>query len=381
MKRILSIAVWLILLSYVYSYSAAQVTVFTIPGCGKCAYVINYLKNHNISYIENTSSDPDHGKKLWEVLKSAGKYNGGTVYGPTVVINGKVYFNIENLESFTASIPSLISGENSSLTQNQNQDIKDSDPQFIKSITERHNYHRENHGVAALKWNTVIQKYAQSWADKIASEDKMYHRQPNNYGENIYWKSGGDLSGAEPVDAWYSEIKSYNYNNPGFSMATGHFTQVVWAGSSELGCGKARSKRGGTYIVCNYNPPGNYQGMFPGNVLPLKSAGGGAGNTDSNNGANTAGQKTIKYSNGSVYTGIVKNGRLNGRGIMKYSNGDVYEGEWKDGNKDGYGTYKWKSGSWYQGYYKNNKYNGKGTLYANGKQQKGNFKDGKFIGN
>jgi hypothetical protein len=36
---------------------------------------------------------------------------------------------------------------------------------------------------------------------------------------------------------WYDEVKFYNYNNPGFGMSTGHFTQLVWIGSNALGCG------------------------------------------------------------------------------------------------------------------------------------------------
>lgn len=94
----------------------------------------------------------------------------------------------------------------------------------------------------------------------------MRHRQPNKYGENIYWISGGSPSGESVTDSWYGEIKDYNFARPGFGMKTGHFTQVVWKDSKEIGCGVAKSRRGGTYVVCNYNPPGNYQGRFPTNV-------------------------------------------------------------------------------------------------------------------
>ena len=29
---------------------------------------------------------------------------------------------------------------------------------------------------------------------------------------------------AKATDMWYSEVKDYKYNKPGFSMKTGHFT-------------------------------------------------------------------------------------------------------------------------------------------------------------
>jgi hypothetical protein len=49
----------------------------------------------------------------------------------------------------------------------------------------------------------------------------------------------------------------------------GHFTQVVWKGSRELGVGWATGSNGWTYFCCNYSPAGNYQGQYQVNVLPL----------------------------------------------------------------------------------------------------------------
>jgi hypothetical protein len=51
-------------------------------------------------------------------------------------------------------------------------------------------------------------------------------------------------------------------------MQTGHFTQVVWRGSTNLGVGIAFGNNGRTaVVVANYSPPGNYLGQFPANVL------------------------------------------------------------------------------------------------------------------
>lgn len=94
----------------------------------------------------------------------------------------------------------------------------------------------------------------------------MRHRPNNKYGENIYWASGGSVDGKVAVVAWYSEIKDYNFGSGNFSSATGHFTQVVWRGSTELGVGIANSRHGGVYVVANYDPPGNYAGQYTDNV-------------------------------------------------------------------------------------------------------------------
>ena len=79
---------------------------------------------------------------------------------------------------------------------------------------------------------------------------------------------------AAATDAWYNEIKDYNFANPGFSSATGHFTQVVWKSTTKIGFGVAfgQMKSGAytfncAYVVANYKEPGNYLGQFPTNVL------------------------------------------------------------------------------------------------------------------
>jgi hypothetical protein len=77
--------------------------------------------------------------------------------------------------------------------------------------------------------------------------------------------------GDETTGSWYDEIKLYNFNRPGFAMATGHFTQVVWKGSQKLGIGFGVTSDGkSVYIVAQYSPPGNYMGQFEQNVLPAK---------------------------------------------------------------------------------------------------------------
>ena len=48
------------------------------------------------------------------------------------------------------------------------------------------------------------------------------------HGENLYWGwgSGGPPATLDAGQAWYDEVELYDFNNPGFSMETGHFTQV-----------------------------------------------------------------------------------------------------------------------------------------------------------
>lgn len=73
------------------------------------------------------------------------------------------------------------------------------------------------------------------------------------------------------TDMWYEEVNNpgYNFNRPGYTSGVGHFTQIVWKGSTKLGCGVS-----GVYVVCRYcEVAGNMQGDFPDNVLPKKAGG------------------------------------------------------------------------------------------------------------
>ena len=83
------------------------------------------------------------------------------------------------------------------------------------------------------------------------------------FGENIAWGSG-DLKGTDAVNMWVDEKPNYDYNSN--SCVGGeclHYTQVVWLNSVGLGCAKVQCNSGGTFIGCNYDPPGNYVGEKP----------------------------------------------------------------------------------------------------------------------
>ena len=72
----------------------------------------------------------------------------------------------------------------------------------------------------------------------------------------------------EATKSWYNEITKYDFNKPGFSMETGHFTQVVWKNSKEVGFGVAKTKnKKKCIVVANYFPAGNYLNQFKENVL------------------------------------------------------------------------------------------------------------------
>mmetsp|Transcript_13750 Transcript_13750/g.26382 ORF Transcript_13750/g.26382 Transcript_13750/m.26382 type:complete len:409 (-) Transcript_13750:139-1365(-) len=143
--------------------------------------------------------------------------------------------------------------------------VPEQDNSGARSALSLHNQYRRRHGASALSWSTELEKVAQDWANKLARENCAMYHSNHPSGENL---GRGYRSINDAVTAWYEEEELYNYNNPGFSSATGHFTQVVWKGTENLGCAIATCSNGRKIYSCNYDPPGNYRGRYEENVLP-----------------------------------------------------------------------------------------------------------------
>lgn len=143
---------------------------------------------------------------------------------------------------------------------------------FEEECLRAHNDYRRKHGVPPLELNKKLCKYAEDWAKTIAKKGKMEHRDQNDYGENIFFAWSSDptftVSGKEPVDKWYSEIKYHKFGKEPTNLDSGHFTQVIWHDSKEVGVGMSRTKDGQVYVVANYTPPGNVIGSFSSKVPP-----------------------------------------------------------------------------------------------------------------
>lgn len=131
-----------------------------------------------------------------------------------------------------------------------------------------------------LTWDEYAANLASSWARTCQFE----HNQPTDerdkpLGQNLAIKMSSELSNVNKtfenwmismVKGWFNEVKLHTFGS-GFSLDTGHYTQLVWATTAKLGCGYSYYKEidllGNTwhvgYLVCNYNPAGNWVGEDP----------------------------------------------------------------------------------------------------------------------
>jgi uncharacterized protein YkwD len=143
-----------------------------------------------------------------------------------------------------------------------------------QALLDAHNRVRAKHCAPALSWSPKLAQVAQQWASSLRAQGCKFGHSGGRYGENLAAGTAGTLDGRSVTDMWYGEIKKYSFPNGGFSMETGHFTQVVWKQTTQLGCGMTTC-RGMDIWVCEYDPPGNVQGMYRQNVLPTGCRQGG----------------------------------------------------------------------------------------------------------
>ncbi|CAI0448631.1 unnamed protein product [Linum tenue] len=128
-----------------------------------------------------------------------------------------------------------------------------------------HNKVRAADGVGPLKWSPTLALYASSYANELAAGGcNNIHHSDGPFGENLAY-SEGDLSGVKAVELWADEKANYDYksNTCAAGKICGHYTQVVWKDTLEVGCAKVKCPGGGTLISCNYDPTGNYEGERP----------------------------------------------------------------------------------------------------------------------
>ena len=156
---------------------------------------------------------------------------------------------------------------------------------FRRDGLKRHNYYRKYHQSSQMELTEKLNNFAQNYAETLAARGEFEHSKKSDRnkiygdwsGENLYyfWTSARDLTvtGADAVDDWYDEIKDYDFakgrsKNGG---VVGHFTQLIWKGSTQLGMGVARNSQNKVFVVGNYHPGGNYNSMELENVFRAKA--------------------------------------------------------------------------------------------------------------
>ena len=128
-----------------------------------------------------------------------------------------------------------------------------------------------------LVWDDDLAATAQNWVNSCnatSSSKYLIDHNPNRsngfpfyVGENIYASTAQVTNMSNPVTSWDDEKQYYDLatNTCQAGQICGHYTQLVWANSLKVGCGRGFCDNV-TYkytIVCDYGPGGNYNNEKP----------------------------------------------------------------------------------------------------------------------
>lgn len=142
---------------------------------------------------------------------------------------------------------------------------------FDERILAAHNRERATVGVEPLRWSPALAASAEQWAGHLAATGGFEHAPEKDdapEGENLWAGTRGRYALEEMTGAWIREKKFFQ---PGLFPANsttgdyedvGHYTQLVWRNTGEVGCAMATS-RSEDVLVCRYSHAGNYRGQRP----------------------------------------------------------------------------------------------------------------------
>jgi len=138
---------------------------------------------------------------------------------------------------------------------------------FAERLLMAHNAERDRVGVPRLKWSARLASQAQSWADSLARSNRFEHaEQRYGAGENLWMGPARRYSAEQMVGGFTDEVRYFrsgqfpNVSNTGSWHDVGHYTQLVWRGTQEVGCAVAQG-RNNDFLVCRYLPAGNVIGQ------------------------------------------------------------------------------------------------------------------------
>ena len=148
-----------------------------------------------------------------------------------------------------------------------------------QDLTERllaaHNAERVRLGIAPLRWNEQLAQHALRWAQELTTMDTLEHADEADYGdgtseegENLWRGTRNYYTPEQMVNLWVDERRIF-VNGPFPHNATngrwrdvGHYTQLVWRSTTEVGCAIAHNDED-EILVCRYLEGGNVIGEKP----------------------------------------------------------------------------------------------------------------------
>ena len=132
-----------------------------------------------------------------------------------------------------------------------------------------HNRERARVGAPALAWDVNLAAEAGAYAVDLARLGRLQHASAEarqGQGENLWLGTRGAYGIEEMVDSWANERRRFrpgtfpDVSSSGAGSDVGHYTQMIWRGTTRVGCALRSSSRWDV-LVCRYSPSGNVVGQ------------------------------------------------------------------------------------------------------------------------
>jgi hypothetical protein len=142
---------------------------------------------------------------------------------------------------------------------------------FETRVLAAQNRERAGLGIEPLQWNPALAASARSWAEHLSATGRFEHapeRPSDPQGENLWAGTRGYYGLEAMVDGWLREKRYFrpgtfpNNSTTGDVEDVGHYTQLVWRRTRQVGCAMATGSREDV-LVCRYSEAGNYIGERP----------------------------------------------------------------------------------------------------------------------
>ncbi|RZJ04352.1 MAG: hypothetical protein EON89_08190 [Brevundimonas sp.] len=146
-------------------------------------------------------------------------------------------------------------------------DSRPSDETETRLLT-AHNSERARTGARPLTWSEELEREARAWADHLLATDTFAHDpSAHGHGENL-WTGWGNrtFTPEDMVGEWIAEKANFrpgvfpNVSRTPNWTDVGHYTQLIWPGTTHVGCAIA-SRGDRSVLACRYAPPGNIDGQ------------------------------------------------------------------------------------------------------------------------
>ncbi|MGN6498043.1 MAG: CAP domain-containing protein [Tsuneonella sp.] len=145
----------------------------------------------------------------------------------------------------------------------------DSGGDFAARLLAAQNAERDSAGVARLSWSGKLAQDAQGWADRLAARGTLAHASQDerqSEGENLWMGTAGYYSAEDMIGGFAAEREKFKPGKfPAVSRTgkwedVGHYSQLIWRDTKEVGCAVARNREN-DFLVCRYWPGGNWIGV------------------------------------------------------------------------------------------------------------------------